>query len=336
MIDRRAGVVLTVAAVIGIAGGAGTALTVGADDGADDKTAGTTLAQPLWTTSTELHDGDTVVPLEGVGFVTGLERIDDHWVLQDMPDGTHAKPRVLRVDPDGSVAVLAETNGYGDIDAHGTHHVGLGPDGESYVVTDLTSGDTTRVAPPPDPGSPEGTALFDGDAVITGWSPVGTTYYRSNLDGTDLTMVGRDIGDGRFAPDRSRYVGLRVGLSQDCVLGGPAQEEPDLWRSCPGGLGAASPYSPDGTRVVTLASTRPEGMPKQVNVLDAATGKRVAQVDLPDDVFDVAMLDDERLEVVTVTGPDGAQQTTVHVCDLSSRCTEAGTAKGVGVLGTSR
>ncbi|WP_278258126.1 hypothetical protein [Nocardioides convexus] len=130
--------------------------------------------------------------------------------------------------------------------------------------------------PPPDPGSPEGTALFDGDGVITGWSPIGTTYYRSALDGTGLRIVGRDPVDAQFSPDRSRYVGIRSGLGDECLYGGVADEDATLWKECPGTLPSAPAYAPDGTRFVAYASGEGGGGTDRAVVRDASTGKQVA------------------------------------------------------------
>lgn len=350
--DLRLLAAVAVAAVVGTVAGIGVALDAGDSapptsdrpataDPTEDPTADPPPAPgPLWTTSTELHDGDTVVPLAGVDFVTGVERIGDHWIVQDVPDAADSSPRVLRVDRDGRVVVLAEVRGLGDISDDGTRHLGLGPDATGYEVTALTGADagtSTRVPPPPDPGDPEGTALFDGDDVITGWSPTGTTYYRSTPGGDDLTIVGRNLLDGRFSPDRSRYAGLQIGLGEDCVIGGAADEDATPWKECPGGLPSGSPYAPSGERLVVVGhDTAGEGLPTWAKVLDPATGRQLAEVPLPDDVFDVAMGSDDELVVLSVSGPDGAQTTTVRTCDLGGRCTEQGTARGIGILGGSR
>lgn len=348
--DRRAVAVLSVAVVVGLGAGAGTALRVGVDDAGrgDDQraspaasTATSTAARtvdPLWTTTTELHDGDTVVPLEGVGFVTALRRSGDHWIVQDVPEGRgeEVSPRVLRVDRDGRVIVLAEVAGAGDVDDAGTRHVGIAPDGRTYQVTDLASGDTTRLPRPGGVAGPNGTSAFvDGD-VVTGWNGTGTTYHRSAVDGTGREVVGRSVEDARFSADGRAYVGLQVGLDEDCVVGGPAGDGPgraDQWRHCPGSLAASSPYAPDGGRLVAPVLRRGEGHPERADVLDAATGELVASVPLPDDVFDVALLGPALLGVMVVTGPDGDQVTTVHTCDLSGDCRVAGSAEGVAVLG---
>lgn len=332
--NRRLALALSAAAVVGITGGVGTALSLGRHDD-PAPAARPDAAQPLWTTTTELHDGDVVVPLKGVDFVTGLERVGDTWVLQDVPDDG-SSPRVLRVERDGTVTELAKVHGHGDIDASGTHHIGRSADDQTYVVTDLRTGKATRVPPPPDPGSPEGTALFDGDDVITGWSPIGTTYYRSALDGTGLRIVGRDPVDAQFSPDRRHYVGIRSGLGDECLYGGAADEDATLWKECPGTLPSAPAYAPDGTRFVAYASGEGGGGLGRAVVRDAGTGKQVATFELPgDDTFDMTMLSADEVAVLTVTGPDGAQVTTVYTCDLSGRCEKSGTAKGVGVLGGS-
>lgn len=345
--DRRMLAAVSVAAVVGAVAGVGVALDAGGSAPPASRDPAATSAPPpapapgpLWMTSDELHDGDTVVPLTGVDFVTGVERVGDHWIVQDVPDAADSSPRVLRVDRDGRVVALAEVEGLGDISDDGTRHVGLGPRGEGYAITDLGSGRSTRVPPAPDAGNPDGTALFDGADgahVITGWSPSGTTYYRSTADGDDLAIVGRNLLDARFSPDRTQYVGLRVGLGEDCVLGGAADEDATPWKECPGALPSGSPYAPSGERLVTIGhDTVGEGLPTWAKVLDPATGRQVAEVPLPDDVFDVAMLSDDELVVLSVSGPDGAQTTTVRTCDLGGSCTEQGTARGVGVLGGSR
>lgn len=334
--NRRLAVALSVAATVGITGGIGTALSLGGRDGTPPVAEPVKAAAPLWATAVELHDGNVVVPLEGVDFVTGIERVGDSWILQDVPNGAAASPRVLRVDPDGTVTPLADVHGHGDIDASGTHHVGLSADDESYVVTDLRTGKRTRVPPPPDPGPPEGTALFDGEDVITGWSPVGTTYYRSALDGTGLRIVGRDPVDAQFAPDRERYVGVRTGLGDQCLFGGAAEEEATLWKQCPGALPSAPAYAPDSTRFVAYASGEGGGGTGRAVVRDATTGKAVADFDLPGDVtLDMTMVSADAVAVLTITGPTGAETTTVYTCDLSGRCDRSGTASGIGVLGGS-
>ncbi|AIY19359.1 hypothetical protein GUY44_03290 [Pimelobacter simplex] len=340
--DRRMLAAVAVAAIVGTVGGVGVALEPGGSTPAAHPPAGQQREQaapgPLWMTSSELHDGDTVVPLSGVAFVTGVERVGDHWIVQDVPSTPDSSPRVLRVDRDGDVVVLADVRGHGDISDDGTQHVGLGPDATGYEITDLTTGTATRVPPAPDPGDPEGTALFDGEDVVTGWSPSGTTYYRSTPTGTYQEVVARNVIDGRFSPDRSTYAGLRVGIGPDCVIGGPAGDDDTApWKQCPGGLGSASPYAPDGKRLVVIGHDGTgEALPTWAKVLDATTGEQVAEVPLPDDVFDVAMLADDELVVLSVSGPDGAQTTTVRTCDLGGSCTTQGSARGVAVLGGSR
>lgn len=336
--NRPLTLALSVAATVGITGGIGTALSLGGH--AETPPASTpeaaTPAVPLWATAEELHDGNVVVPLKGVDFVTGIERVGGSWLLQDVPNGANASPRVVRVDPDGTVTPLADVHGHGDIDASGTHHLGLSADGQNYVVTDLRTGKRTKVAPPPDPGPPEGTALFAGDEVITGWSPVGTTYYRSALDGTGLRIVGRDPVDAQFSPDRKRYVGVRTGLGDQCLYGGAADEEATLWKQCPGALPSAPAYAPDSTRFVAYASGEGGGGTHRAVVRDAVTGKAVADFDLPGDVpLDMTMLSTDEVAVLTVTGPEGAQTTTVYTCGLTGRCDKSGTASGIGVLGGS-
>ena len=338
---RRTLAALSVAAIVGVVAGAGTAL--GSGRPADRTSPGhhataTTARQPhaLWMTSGELHDGDTVVALAGVGFVTAVVRRGDHWIVQDVPDDPKTAPRVLRVDRDGRIVVLAEVRGRGDISADGRRHIGLDASGKGYQVTDLATGRVTRVPPAPDPGDAEGTALFDGPDVITGWSPTGTTYYRSTPDGADIAIVGRDLVDARFSPDRSSYVGLQVGLGRTCVLGGAATEDAGRWKECPAGLASASPYSPDGKRLVTTDTGLEEGWPTQATILDAATGQERARIPLPDDVFDVAMIADDEIVALSVTGPDGKQTTTVRTCTVSGGCVEVGRAPGVGILGGER
>lgn len=343
--DRRLLAALGVAAVVGTVAGIGVALEPGgsAPPATHQPTTRSPAAPapgPLWLTSTELHDGATVVPLSGVAFVTGAERVGDHWIVQDVPNTPDSSPRVLRIDPDGRVVALAEVRGHGDISDDGTRHLGLGPGTTGYEITDLDTGKATRVPPPPDPGNPEGTALFDGADgahVITGWSPTGTTYYRSTPAGDDLVIVGRNLIDARFSPDRSHYTGLRIGVGEDCVLGGRADEDVTPWKLCRGGLPSASPYAPDGKRLVVIGhDSAGEGLPTWAKVVDADSGRLIAEVPLPDDVFDVAMLSGEELVVLSVSGPDGAQTTTVRTCDLGGSCTQQGTASGVGVLGGSR
>ncbi|GAA3664708.1 hypothetical protein GCM10022237_25970 [Nocardioides ginsengisoli] len=336
--DRRTLAALSVAGVVGIVAGAGTALGAGHSDqpSAGHHAPAKPRPRALWLTSHELHDGATVVRLEGVAFVTSVVRDGDHWIVQDVPDDPQASPRVLRVDRDGRVVVLAEVEGRGDISADGTQHIGLDKTGKGYQVTDLTTGRATRVPPAPDPGDAEGTALFDGEDVITGWSPTGTTYYRSTRSGEDLAIVGRDVVDGRFSPDRTAYVGLQVGLGRTCVRGGAATEDATLWKDCPAGLATASPYAPDGRRLVTTDTGLKEGWPTKATILDAATGQEKAQIPLPKEVFDVAMLADDEIVALSVTGPDGKQTTTVRTCTVSGGCVVVGRAAGVGILGGGR
>ncbi|NHA01165.1 hypothetical protein G5V59_18440 [Nocardioides sp. W3-2-3] len=54
-----------------------------------------------------------------------------------------------------------------------------------------------------------------------------------------------------------------------------------------------------------------------------------------DTVNDMTMLSADEVAVLSITGPDGAQVTTVYTCDLAGTCDRSGTAEGVGVLGGS-
>lgn len=286
---------------------------------------------PLWASETELHDGDTTVPLAGVPAFDAVERTDGGWLLQTQEE----PPRVLRLAADGRTEELARLphgTGWGDIDAAGERILWLGKHG--YQVTDLATGVARPVALPPGLGAGDvyGPGAFAGGDIVTGWLRGSHRLVRSRPDGSAAEDVLGDIAVTELSPDGTRFVGFGDD-GFECVVGGVVEADARPWRHC-GDTDLGNAFSPDSSRLA-VSRQDPGSVAEDLDrvvVLDAVTGDEIATVALPDNAGGFAMTAPDRLLVLA--WDPRRKRSTAYDCDLTGACTTIGRERGFAVVGT--
>lgn len=292
--NRTLSTALVVAAVVGSTAGTVVA-TRQADSGAQTASDGSGTTGPeaepstdgvLWVDRAGLHDGDTTVDVGFVDPLASVQRADGGWVVAEAADtlvGFSPDFKTFQVSfvrPDGTVSVVARTNGAGDVSPDGRRYLAGTTEIDGYGVWDIASGERVQTI---DGGrtldqlSIGGAQYVDDDTVATTWFDFEPgsgppEVLLTELATSEQRVLAEDtVGDWGISPDGRWFVSsLAVegevdpepgadpmadqtgGTTEGCtVVRSVAGGRPDLV-DCGGIVEGVPVFSPDSGAVLTL------------------------------------------------------------------------------------
>lgn len=261
-----------------------------------------------------IHDGSLEVPVQLSRDldVSSVQRVGDGWLVVQLQSGGGEQESYFGtyVYPDGATW---ELGGLGQTwDIAGDDRVLFSPEPWQWYAANLATHELERLAivdgPGDDPqymvhGDPAPWLLWGHTGVLTGWqSSNGSRMMLTETTGYTHAEAG-PVGverpntspDGRLAVASVSDDGATEGY---CLSGGDVTSE-RWWRNCDRmRLSYSSPYSPDGDRLLVLA-TGPRGTGlSEFTILNARTGKTEAQVAAPRGTYAGAWVDDRTLAML--------------------------------------
>ncbi|MBU2698099.1 hypothetical protein [Pimelobacter sp. 30-1] len=282
---------------------------------------------PFYIADGVIHDGDREVDTGDaiIGFANSLERVAGGWLLGKWEDDTND---AYLVSEDGGVRKVASLP-YGTVwDVHAAGRRLAFVHGRRYQWLDLTDpAARARDLPLRPAGRPTGDIGWSGDDVIAGWLPAGSkqpALVVHHTDGsTEVISKGAPVDQISASPDGAYVVGTDREAEGDpfsCLAGRPVADAENRWprRICDEYIISTSPYSPDGTRFVSVAWALNADGASAVVVRAADDGRRLSR-------FATGSLTND----VTWAGPDTiafVHDRTLQYCSTDGSCAQVANA----------
>jgi hypothetical protein len=368
--NRTAAVALIAAAIVGIAGGAVSAVVRG-DEGhteakpsatrtpkADPTPSPTPTATPSVTPQTvvrsetnepllyakggKIHDGDHVVAFPK-GAVQRLARAGGGWLVATTASVEDFATYNLWFLTDSRPARrLAEVSTW-DPDADGARVVGYDTDAGQVKVWDLPTLKVTGVYATE--GSPVLTPAFAGHDVLIS-QDIGTQIdlVRWNPATHRSKIIGAGYDDLSVSPGGSYLAGAvgpegTSGKTNLCLhLESTYLKKHDVsWNTCDWRTDSPARFSPDGTRLIAIPADTDGPGPGELGIIDASDGPRhlVGTVKAPPLTQGAEWADNDHLYVY---GSNRENPTTggmwIKRCDLEGQCTQVASSRGRLTVGS--